>query len=219
PTGEQDRGFADYQRQLQRVLQLLAEERKSKATLVDLLKSQRAMAEQQGETKNPPADPTALWENTAVALVEKHLLACLRPLRELVERQSEEKSFYQALQVVMALFPALKDREQQSRLVGKMAERSRVMGDDQLWQRRPEDLMKLAAMELFGFQTETEQAAIDAVAKAKEQQTIDEIKNRNAAKAGLAINHSNNRSGESNATEEQQVINAIFAAGKGGFFD
>ncbi len=217
--------YQQVQEMLNRAYRDLAREQQSRAELEQMvrqLQSERKGAvcgNSQEDTRRLLSDPLSFLEQTSGQMVERRLQECLKPLLESMRQEEERRLFDRAMQATLRSFPQLEDSDEQSKLLQMVMERSHNWGNDSLWRKHPEDLMRLVAWELYGMNDGAGQDVIDAAAKAKEKQVVDEINARNAAKAGLAIHQKNNKSAQGDISEEEKIIQGIFAAGKSRFFD
>ena len=102
-------------------------------------------------------------------------------------------------------------------LVSKMVEISRRYGDDQLWQRAPEGLMREAAMEMYGLPKVLDSGALSSAVRQAHEHGMQFASRQAKSKAGLAPS-AVRRSKASVPSEEERIINQMRKARRTSIF-
>ena len=208
--------YNEMRNRLPDIYRSLAKEKQARQELAQMMS--RLMAERnQGATANGEATDGYLRQaGRRQGGVSRKVQESLRPLLEAMRQNQQRDSFDRALRGVQALFPQATDPAEAQRLMQRMIQRSRFWGEDDIWRKHPEEMMKIAALDLYGVPQAQD---VGENATGEEARTAREILSRNADKAGLAIYPKNNKGSQSEPSEEEKIIKGIFNAGKGRFFD
>ncbi|MCR4963289.1 MAG: hypothetical protein K6B40_05350 [Firmicutes bacterium] len=211
--------YEDMQGRLPDIYRCLLQERQARQALeqtVRQLLAERGQGASGTAEEKPVREDRGGQESRQKGGVSRKVQESLEPLLQAMRQNQERSSFDRALRLVQAMFPQTADAAEAKRLMQGMIERSRQWGDGDIWRKHPEEMMKLAALDLYGApQTQ----GGDGSAAAADLPAEPEALFAGADKAGLAIYPKNNKGSQSDPSEEEKIIKGIFSAGKGRFFD
>ncbi|MDO4732465.1 MAG: hypothetical protein Q4B50_02970 [Bacillota bacterium] len=155
-----------------------------------------------------------LHSGLPAAAEEKDGLSPVGPKKSGPEEEEQEKRWGMAQQEVLQRWPQARGNLRE--LVLKMAEISGRYGDGCLWQRDPENMLRLAAMELYGFPEQDLQQVMEAALLAGQQEEARLEKERQRR---LHLDTSSlHRGSPAPLSPEQEIIRAMAQARKKSIF-
>lgn len=209
-----------------RTTQELAEQKRQNAALSQQLKRMETAVIMADPEKREKAikemmdNPVAWLERTAAPLLEQKVNESLAEIRQQSQRQEDGYRLNTALAEVGKQFNQAVNDEGRKLLVEKMVEVSIRYGDGYLWRKNPGGMLTQAALELWGMPKIIDQQAVDAASAAGRAQALAELQAREQAKSQIAQPQTaNNRDQTAELSEEEKIIQGIFASIGSGLFD